>query len=290
MPEYLTTKELAELLRLKERKVYDLAASGVLPCFRATGKLLFPRDGINAWLAESGSSFLAAGKPIPTVFLGSHDPLLEWALRESRCGIATFFDGSSDGLARFAAREGLATGLHLHDESGADWNVAPVIQACAAMPVALVEWAKRCRGLIVSDRYCKEIRTFEDLRGKRVVPRQEEAGAQNLFRHLLDRAGLAPNDLHFTAPARTEQDAALAVLEGKADAAFGLQALASQYKLPFHPIVRERFDILVDRRSWFEPPLQKFLTFCRTDAFAERADGLAGYDIANSGQVHFNGP
>jgi len=29
--EYLTTKELAQLLRIKERKVYDLAASGELP-------------------------------------------------------------------------------------------------------------------------------------------------------------------------------------------------------------------------------------------------------------------
>ena len=41
---YLTTKEVADLLRLKERKVYDLVAEGGIPCVRATGKLLFPRD------------------------------------------------------------------------------------------------------------------------------------------------------------------------------------------------------------------------------------------------------
>jgi len=35
MSEYLTTKELAELLRIKERKVYDLAASGAVPCSKA---------------------------------------------------------------------------------------------------------------------------------------------------------------------------------------------------------------------------------------------------------------
>jgi excisionase family DNA binding protein len=32
LTEYLTTRELAELLRIKERKVYDLVASGAVPC------------------------------------------------------------------------------------------------------------------------------------------------------------------------------------------------------------------------------------------------------------------
>jgi len=31
------------LLRITERKVYDLAATGKVPCSRAMGKLLFPR-------------------------------------------------------------------------------------------------------------------------------------------------------------------------------------------------------------------------------------------------------
>ena len=108
MNEYLTTKELAELLRIKERKVYDLVSSGSVPCSRATGKLLFPREAIEKWIAENASS-----QPVsrPNVMLGSHDPLLEWAIRESRCGLASYFDSSLDGLARFAAGEGIATGL-----------------------------------------------------------------------------------------------------------------------------------------------------------------------------------
>ena len=110
MPEYLTTREVAELLRLKERKVYDLASSGALACSRATGKLLFPEKAVRAWLAEHSSQDGAGGPAIrPNVFLGSHDPLLEWALRQSQCGLATYFDGSSDGLERFAQREGVAT-------------------------------------------------------------------------------------------------------------------------------------------------------------------------------------
>lgn len=291
LPEFLTTRELADLLRIKERKVYDLAASGKVPCSKAMGKLLFPREAIDAWLAQGGLNIAPRPRTTPsTLFLGSHDPLLEWALRESRCGIATFFDGSTDGLERFAAGGGIATGLHLQGDNEHEWNVSHVRHHCASLPVALVEWARRRRGLIVHPSEAKSIASMADLRGKQFVPRQSEAGAQKLFLHLLAGADLSPTDLEFTSAARSEMDAAVAVLEGTAVAAFGLQAFAEQYKLTFVPILEERFDILFDRRAWFDPPLQKFFAFCRTDSFLTRASNLAGYDVSNSGHVHFNGP
>lgn len=80
--------------------------------------------------------------------LGGHDPLLDWALRESQCGLATRFDSSGDGLARFATHEGVAAGMHLCDAVTDTWNVQAVASACASEPAVLVEWAKRRRGLI----------------------------------------------------------------------------------------------------------------------------------------------
>ena len=117
MTEFFTTKELAEFLRIKERKVYDLAASGKVPCSKAMGKLLFPRAEIEAWVASQqvGPQPVTVPAARPNVFLGSHDPLLEWALRESRSGLAMYFDSSLDGLNRFEAGEGVATGLHLYE-------------------------------------------------------------------------------------------------------------------------------------------------------------------------------
>jgi putative molybdopterin biosynthesis protein len=46
MSEFYTTHELAALLRVKERKVYDLVAKETLPFRRVTGKPLFPRNEI----------------------------------------------------------------------------------------------------------------------------------------------------------------------------------------------------------------------------------------------------
>jgi molybdate-binding protein len=254
------------------------------------GKLLFPRQAIEAWLAESSSGYTptmpAHG---PSVVLGSHDPLLEWALRESRSGLATFFDGSFDGLDRFAQNEGVATGLHVFDPASKEWNIPVVRERFARQRIVLVEWAWRERGMIVAAKSEKKISGIAALKGMRVVPRQPEAGSQGLFMHLLAEAGLGPKDVSFTAPARSETDAAVAVYEGVADAAFGLKGLARQHGLGFVPIVKERFDLLVDRRSWFEPPMQRFLEFCRTDGFLARASEQHGYDASGFGRVHFNG-
>ncbi len=290
MQEFLTTKELADLLRLKERKVYDLAASGSVPCVKATGKLLFPRAAIDRWLADSQSGFSTPGsRPRPTHFLGSHDPLLDWALRESGCGIATLFGGSADGLTRFAQGDGIASGLHLYDAEGDTWNVPFVERECRGLPAVLLQWAVRRRGLILADSLEGQVRGLADLGGRRFVPRQAQAGAQQLFLDLARREGLDLSRLELTPPALSESDAALSVREGKGEATFGLAACAQQYGLAFVPIVSERFDLLVDRRAFFEPPLRQFFEFCTSERFRNRARELAGYDLSGFGTVRFNG-
>ena len=289
MNEFLTTRELADLLRIKERKVYDLAASGDVPCSRATGKLLFPRKQIDAWLAASASGGRhTVTRPRPNVMVGSHDPLLEWALRESRCGLASYFDSSLDGLARFSAGDGVATGLHVYDPVRDDWNVPAVSSRFADLPVVLVRWATRQRGIIVRPDADEHYQSLADLSGCTMVPRQAEAGSQVLLEALLVRDGIDPAGIHWTNTARSEVDAVLAVQEQKADAAFGLAALATQYRLGFVPVIEEHFDLLVDRRAWFETPWQTLIAFCRSDEFMQRAAELAGYSVNEQFSVRYN--
>jgi molybdate-binding protein len=261
------------------------------------GKLLFPRGEVEAWIAsrqnrseEPRPAPSTNSRTLPNIVVGSHDPLLEWALTQSLSGLAVYFDGSSDGLRRLAAREGCAAGIHLYDARSGDWNTPGTLGACAALPIAVLEWARRRRGLIVSPSCASKVIGLGDLAGLRFAARQPGAGAQVLFDHVRDEAGLAPEALTVTATARNEADAALAVVEDRADACFGLEALAAQYRLAFVPLAEERFDLAVDRRAYFEPPLQDLMRFCRSDEFRKRAAALPGYDVAGLGTVHFNGP
>lgn len=293
MPEFLTTKEVAQLLRLKERKIYELVAESAIPVSRVTGKLLFPRSLIEAWVRRNvdfaGGADALAQRPL--VLAGSHDPLLDWALRESGSDIATFFDGSLSGLRRMADSQAIAAGMHVFEPANGGYNVAHVADAMAGRPVTVIEWARRVQGLVVPQGNPKGLTSVADLAGLTVMPRQANAGSHVLLRYLMETAGLSDTDIRLLAPpARNETDVALAVAEGRADAGLAIQSVARQFRLDFVPLTTERYDLLVWRREAFEPPLQKLFAFCRTPAFAARAAELGGYELANAGTVHFNGP
>jgi len=128
--------------------------------------------------------------------------------------------------------------------------------------------------------------SFKDLQ---IVPRQKGSGAQTFFENLLASAGVSLDELHFLEPARSEIDVVQSVSAGSAEAGFALESIATNFKLKFEPIAKERFDLLVDRRSWFEKPFQKLLAFARSDRFSAKAKELKGYDISELGTVYFNG-
>jgi excisionase family DNA binding protein len=284
-PAYLTTREVADLLRVKERKVYDLAAAGEIPHRRITGKLLFPRTEIMAWIEGSGDTNVAIR---PAVLTGSHDPLLDWAVREAGSGLATLWNGSSDGLDCFAEGRSALAGLHLPEND--EWNVRTVA-ARGLHGCVLITWAIRARGLILSEAVADEVESFADLKGRRVVMRQSGAGAAAVFQSLMSEASLKPDDV-IASPtlARTESDAAAAVAAGEADAALGIEAMARQFHLPFLPLVQERFDLLVDRRAYFTEPVQRLFAFARQRALREKAGVMAGYDISELGSVRWLSP
>lgn len=288
----LTTAEVAAYLRIKERKVYDLVSDGRIPCTRVTGKLLFPKPLIDLWIAAETDGASGAIRQRPPIAAGSHDPLLDWALRESGCGIATLFDGSLNGLEKYLAGAALFCGMHVPDPSGGEPNCHLLNAGGGAGRAVMIEWATRTQGLILPPGNPKGISGLSDLPEKhvRLKLRQAQAGSRMLLDQLMRAADLDPMDLPACSKvARSETDAATSVADGAADAAFGIEAVAKRFGLAFVPLARERFDIAIDRRDYFEPPFQTLLAFTGTNRFREEAARLGGYDIAALGRVVFNG-
>ncbi len=286
MSEFLTTKEVASLLRLKERKVYDLAARGEIPCVKATGKLLFPKGEINQWIHHKGG-MKAEAQLRPSVILGSHDPLFEWAISASGCGLPAFLNGSIDGFERYKAREGIACGMHLENGSSSGWNTEFVGEYFEQSPSVLVHWAKRDRGLII--RPGSNIHRIEDLAGKRFVSRQKGSAAEVLFEGYVERSGIPFEAVNSVRVARSETESALSIVEGDADATFGLRSFADRYHLEFIPICVEQFELVVDRFAYFEQPFQTLLHFANSAGFQAEVERYAGYDVSELGAIRLNG-
>jgi putative molybdopterin biosynthesis protein len=56
------------------------------------------------------------------------------------------------------------------------------------------------------------------------------------------------------------------------------------------PLQRERYDIAIGRRDYFESSFQQLLSFARTARFVQKAAELKGYDISCLGRVTYNSP
>lgn len=286
---FLTTKELAQLLRLGERKIYDLAANGDIPCVRAVGKLLFPKDEIFAWLNDTRSGPLM--KPIqniPPIIAGSHDPLLDWALRNAGTGLAGSFDGSQDGLDRFANKDVAMCLIHIKEDD--EWNTPIAKRFFQNEAVVLIEFGYRDRGIIIPKGNPLNIASLQDFKRRRIAKRQDNAASQIILNTMLKDVGLQP-DILFTGQkvARSEDDLARTVKSGQAEAGFGLRAVAETHGLDFIPLMTERLDMLIWRKFWFEPQFQKLWSFLQDVEFHEHAQITTGYNLTEMGTVLFNG-
>lgn len=288
----MTTREVADYLRLRERKIYDLVSNGAIPCTRVTGKWLFPRSLIDLWLLENVEGAGPEPRTRPAaVVAGSHDPLLEWALQASGCCLALLVGGSMDGLARFARAEAAVCGLHIPEGEG-QYNIDTVRRTVAGDCV-IVEWARRSQGLMLAAGNPLQIERIADLRdrGARVIDRQEGAGSRLLLNRLLDEAGVEREQVAFLDEvAVNHADVAREVHAGHADAGLGLEAAACDAGLSFVPLAQERFDLLIDRREYFEAPVQLLLALTQSPRFTERAAALGGYDLSATGIVRYNAP
>jgi putative molybdopterin biosynthesis protein len=288
-----TTAEAAAYLRLKERKIYEMVAEGSVPCTKITGRWLFPKAELDHWLASSVARPVGLTRPEPLpIVAGSHDPLLDWALRESGSGLATLAVGSEAGFERFMAGEAVAAAMHLHtlEDIAADANVAALAARGDVRDAVLIGFCRREQGFVVAPGNPLKIETIDDVIAKRarMTMRPKGAGAQLLLLALLQQARQTVDKFVTASPlCPTGPDIAQAIRAGRADVGVATRAVANAAGLDFVSIVWEPFDLLMRQRDYFSPPLQALLKFLHADELATRAREMGGYDLGVAGQVRF---
>lgn len=291
METYLSTEQAAAYLGIKERKLYELVSEGAVPCSKVTGKWLFPRGALDRWvesgLARPAGLVLEAAPPIVG---GSHDPLLEWALRQSGSGLALLSEGSLSGFRKLEANVVGVAAIHLHRQGGGE-NTLVLQHSTRLTDGVLIAFAEREQGLLLPLGNPKGITSLTDLAQckARLGLRQPGAGAQQLAEQLFEKAGLDFESVARDMPVYpTGDDLAYAIRAGAVDTGVATRAAAKAQGLDFVPLTWERFDLAMRRRTYFEPGPQKLFALMRSPEFARRAEELSGYRIAEAGLVRFN--
>lgn len=290
MHELLTTDEAAEYLRLSERKLYELVASREVPCSKVTGRWLFPRTALNRWVSAGLIAPAGLAQVAPAIVGGSHDPLLEWALRESHSGLASLPEGSEDGLHRLTRGEVMIAAIHLHRLEGDDEtaNLEALSDAAGLHDAVVLAFARREQGILVAPGNPLGLSDIASIAqtGARMAQRPAGAGAQLLLVALLARAGIGQNELKLVKPAfPTGPDTAQALRAGRIDCGIATRAVALAAGLDFVPLAWERFDLVLRQRDYFMPGPQALFGFLRATSLHDRAAELGGYDVTDVGAV-----
>lgn len=298
MTELLTTRSVAALLNINEKKVYTLVSKKGLPATKVTGKWLFPKHLVEQWI-ETNTINYPETAPIyeyKEVLLigGSNDPLLEKAIAAhnlvSRQPVVLFANlGSMGGLKLLRQGRCHMAASHLLQDDDAEYNFDFAKDVLGAMP-AVVNFCRREQGLLLSKNNPQKINHIADLGrdGIRIVNRPLGTGTRLLLDKLLTQNGLSASQVAgYATEVHSHLQVGLSVLTGKADAGPAIRAVADMLDLDFLPLRWERFDLILAKDRFFQPDVQHFFGLLHEPQFKETARAMSGYDISTTGQMVF---
>jgi excisionase family DNA binding protein len=295
MQELMSTKEVATYLGIHEKQVYVLVKRGTIPCTRVTGKWLFPKKLVDAWIEASAKTSQPRRQEEERPFLlvaGSDDPSLG-VLREcytrrltpTALFLATV--GSQAGLGALRDRVADVALAHLVDPVTGEYNL-PYLRQFLPMGVAAVTLFHRELGLVVAPGNPLGLRTVADLgrRDVRLINRQEGSGTRWYFDQERQRLGLEAHQLNgYQETVATHLEVGLRVLRREVDTGIATHATARLLGLDFVALTLERFDVLIPQARFFLRSIQTLLDVVGSREFCRRVEALGGYDTSEAGRL-----
>jgi len=297
LPRYLSVKQLAELLHINEKKVYQLAGEGDIPCTKVTGKWIFPTQLVENWIFENSHGGVMTDR---LIIAGSEDALIRRVA--TRTAVAL-----QDSAMISYSPCGTMHGLRMLETGRAD---ACFIQWGASEKKALrhlglvrsfrnhrnwvmVRVLEREQGLVLSgpsDKHPSSDNTDigKILRDKslRWAVRKETTGSTRILDDACKDRHLKLNHLTVSVIADSERAAMTAIGHDQADATCGTRAVAEEYQLRFEPLARVALDLVMTRQTYFRTLIQAFLKEFRSSETTSDLNTMAGYQLAEEFELH----
>lgn len=297
----MNTREVAQYLDIHEKQVYALVKAGKIPCTKATGKWLFPKQLIDEWIETDARAGLkqarAKQRRIAGALLaaGSNDPvldILQTAVRAAHPELYIFSanTGSMEGLAALNQGYTDLAWTHLLDPASGDYNIPHLMRCHPALKAVVVNLFHRRVGLLTAPGNPLGLKGIDDLArpGLRIVNRQQGSGIRVLLDQYLHDLKIPHTRIAgYEHEVSTHLAVGLVLLRGEADAGIASVAVSHQLGLPFLPLREERFDMVLSQALFFEKGVQALIDTLRSAAFRTGVRHLGNYDFRDSGKILF---
>jgi len=297
--ELMNTKEVAQYLGIHEKHVYALVKGKRIPATRITGKWVFPRKLIDAWIESSARSGMEEARRktrrIAGALLasGSNDPILDILhtyMRKRYPELYLFSTnlGSSDGLKALDRGFTDVAWSHLFDPETGEYNVPFLSTHLPNVNPVVVNLFHRDLGLIAAPENPLKIKGFDDLTREqvRLINRQSGSGTRVLLDYNLDKMGIPRASIRgYEREVYTHFEVGLAILGKDADVGLATVAVSKLLGLSFIPVTRESFDMILDRSTFFDKGIQSLIDTITSKEFRRRVAPLGSYDFTNSGKI-----
>ena len=295
---FLSVPELAALLHVNEKKVYQLAGAGILPGTKITGKWIFPRKLIEDWLLESSHGGVMQDR---LLLAGSDDRLMHHVCSQAA------IDWQRDALISYSPN-GTRHGLRMLDQGRIDgcfinWGAA---EPSARRHLGLLrgyanhaQWVivrclQRSQGFVMRNEVADEFttQTLADPatlireKGLRWAMRQDDSGTERLLEDLCSAHHQSTES--FTSiddVFNSERAAVAAVNTGVADICCGVQSTAHEFGLHYVPIATVSLDLVLPQKTFFRTLVQELVARIQALHPDETPAQLDGYNINRSLQV-----
>jgi putative molybdopterin biosynthesis protein len=295
----MNTKEVAKYLDINEKQVYLLIKAGKIPCTRVTGKWIFPVELIAEWIQTSAhDSLQQANKRVKSngnalLAAGSNDPVLDMLLTAMKRNYPAFkIFSANTGSVR--GLEELNTGLtdiafsHLLDPQTGDYNTPYLKKYCPDHQLVVVNLFYRQIGFLSIRSKSNNFKGWESLthEGIHFVNRQSGSGIRILLDYELNNRGIACNDISgYDNEVYTHFEVGLSLISGEADVGIASAAVAKILDLNFQPLVNERFDMILDKNTFFQPAIQAFIETLQSNQFKNRVEKIGNYNFKDAGRI-----
>jgi excisionase family DNA binding protein len=300
--EMMNTKEVASYLGIHEKQVYALIKSKRIPSTRVTGKWVFPKKLIDEWIESNAKTGLEKAREksrrIEGALLasGSNDPILDMLqtyLRESHPEFYIFSanTGSTDGLKALNMGYTDIAWSHLFDPKSGEYNIPFLDTLLPNVKPVVINLFDRDLGFVTAPKNPLGIRGFEDLtrKGVRFLNRQKGAGTRVLLDHHLKRLKISSSKISgYEKEVYTHFEVGLSILSREADVGIATIAVSRLFGLPFISITRERFDMILDKATFFEHGVQAFMEILGSQDFRSRIEKLGSYGFKHSGKILYS--